>query len=239
MNGSFWRFGSRRSCRAPVRLASAALIVFMVTAVGTRAGQVAGAAAPACKKGQVRVVILGKAQCRKLGTATASADQRLPLLRGIIGQNLTGLRTRRGRVLQPFGSVAGGGAGRVQTRLNRSLPKILKWADSHARVQGALAGAAAPCALDGLSDTARIDSFTISLNRAGDLSVLAGLPGGIRIEVFVGSGVACSRAEIPDCPTAAGALDGTDAHQNRVSLRVSQNARCCSRSRRPHARRRR
>jgi hypothetical protein len=175
-----------------------------------------------CKAGQVRVTLLGKVRCRTLRTAAPTADQRLPLLRGVLGQSLPPLPTRSGRRILPLSSVAGGRVRAVQTRLVRSLPKILAWADSRVRTNAART-AAAPCAFGGPDNSTTLDGFHISLSQSGDLSVDANLPGGYRVEVFVGSGVSCSQLVLPDCPRADGGLDGTDVHSNRITLRVTQN----------------
>ena len=210
------------------RLALVAGLGASVGLAGYPGGVDAAAKPVVCKAGQVRVTVLGKVRCRTLPAAPPTAEQRLPLLRGVIGQKLPALRGRGGKRIVPLSGVAGGRVRVVQTRLVRSLPKILAWADSRvrantARTAGVARTNAGPCPLAGPDNSTTLDGFQISLSQSGDLSINANLPGGFRVEVFVGSGVACSQLVLPDCPRADGALDGTDVHSNRISLRVTQN----------------
>jgi hypothetical protein len=197
------------------------LLVGAVAAMAT-APAAAGAKKPRCKSTQVQVSIRGHLQCRKLGKALAKGDPRLTFLREAISRDLGSIRTRSGRRIKPFWS---GRAKPVRARLLRALPKALAWARSRrGRTRAYVPGDVTPCsAIPSGSDDASFDGFHISMSKTGDVKMDVTLKDGYAIAILIGATATCSSLDLPACPTADGALDGTDQHKTALGMRITKN----------------
>jgi hypothetical protein len=207
-----------------VRSAGAALVLLGALAALATGPVVTGAEAKSkrCRSTQVQVSIRGHVQCRKLGKAAAKADPRLTFLRQAIGRDLGTIRTRSGRRIKPFWS---GRARPVRARLLRALPKALAWAQSRrGRTRAYVPGDVTPCSvIPSGSDSASIDGFHISMSKTGDVKIDVTLKDGYAIAVLIGATATCSNLDLPACPTADGALDGTDQHKTALGMRITKN----------------
>jgi hypothetical protein len=195
----------------------------MLGAVATLASAPAAEGArKRCKSTQVQVTISGHVQCRKLGKAAAKADPRVTFLRQAIGRDLGTIRTSKGHRIKPFWS---GRAKPARARLLKALPKVLAWAQSRrGRTRAYVPGDVTPCSvIPSGSDSASIDGFHISMSKTGDVKIDVTLKDGYAIAVLIGATATCSNLDLPACPTADGALDGTDQHKTALGMRITKN----------------
>jgi hypothetical protein len=225
----FRRSGGRRRWTASVACLAAVAVMSALPSSAPASSTIAPAAVetatkkpPKCKAGQVSVILKGRARCRKLGPVPATGDQRLSLFRSAIRQDFSDLRTSAGKPI-PALVRAANRSKRARARALAVLPKALAWADTLVRRETALSHAGAGCGAPAGNNSAKIGEFTISLSTTGDLSVSANLPNGYRVEIFLGNAVPGCTLDLPECPTADGALDGKDSHENTITTKVTQN----------------
>ena len=207
-----------------MRSAGAALLLLGALATLATGPAVTSAEAKSkrCKSTEVQLSIRGHAQCRKLGKAAANADPKLTFLRQAISRDVGTIRTRSGRRIKPFWS---GRAKPVRARLLRALPKALAWAQARrGRARAYVPGDVTPCsAIPSGSDNASFDGFKISMSKTGDVKMDVTLKDGYAIAILIGATATCSSLDLPACPTADGALDGTDQHKTALGMRITKN----------------
>ena len=183
-----------------------------------------------CKRGQVRVRVVGRTTCRPLRKAVpkpSSGDPRLAFLDAALTPRVQGLRDRRGRrLLTPakLGGRPGAAARRGIRVLRRVTPKVLARLDALGERgrASALARASADCS--GGPTIRSNESFggaDVSLtlgNRAGATMGVA--VGGYRIVAKFDLASPCDRLDVPACPTADGVLEGSDTKRFIASVTV-------------------
>ena len=183
-----------------------------------------------CKRGQVRVRVVGRTTCRPLRKAIpkpSSGDPRLTFLEAALAPRVQGLRDRRGRrLLTPatLGGRPGVAARRAIRVLRRVTPKVLARLDALGKRGRASAVAKASADCSGGPSIRSNESFggaDVSLtlgNRAGATMGVA--VGGYRIVAKFDLASPCERLDVPACPTADGVLEGSDTKRFIASVTV-------------------
>jgi hypothetical protein len=229
-------------------LVTLTLVVALVVGIG------AGTAAPAlakpmgpavskhkkvrCHRNQVAIKVKRRTVgCRSLRAALpapSAGDPRVAVANSALGDNMAGLRDRRGRrapSLKKLFRKAGPRAyGMVQRAIPRGLALLDQLAATHTTASR-FAAAARSAGCRGPSPPTKTDTFTsrsggqkltatATLGSVGTLALqLEG--GAYRISVRITTDE-CSHFDAPDCPTATGVLDATDASTFSASLEVAQ-----------------
>ena len=183
-----------------------------------------------CKRGQVRVRVVGRTTCRPLGKAVpkpSSGDPRLAFLEAALAPRVQGLRDRRGRrLLTPakLGGRPGAAARRGIRVLRRVTPKVLARLDALGERgrASALARASADCS--GGPSIRSNESFggaDVSLTLGKSAGATMGVAvGGYRIVAKFDLASPCDRLDVPACPTADGVLEGSDTKRFIASVTV-------------------
>ena len=191
-----------------------------------------------CKRGQVRVRIIGRTTCRPLRKAVpkpSSGDPRLAFLEAALAPRVQGLRDRRGRRLLTPAKLGGrpGFAARKGIRvLRRVTPKVLARLDAlgkRGRVS-AVASASADCS-GGRSITSNesVGGADVSLTLGKSAGATMGVPvGDYRIVAKFDLASPCDRLDVPSCPTADGVLEGSDTERFIASVTVLQGSHVVS-----------
>jgi hypothetical protein len=210
---------SRLSSRASIAIATATLCCVALTAVSPAAAK----SKPKCKRGQVAVTVNKKPGCRAAKSLLPRAkvgDQ----LRASLQAALAFQPARRaGKKLKTISSVLGRRrAAAVRRKLLKALPTLV------ARLQGTKPGRAAalldPCsdkAPDFESTKSGVDlgvskgQATLSSDVGGRLSVVVSFPGDS----------VCNHFKAPACPTAAGAVDGSDQRQPEFRVQIFEGTK--------------
>ena len=183
-----------------------------------------------CKRGQVRVRVIGRTTCRPLRKAVpkpSSGDPRLAFLDAALAPRVQGLRDRRGqRLLTPakLGGRPGAAARRGIRVLRRVTPKVLARLDALGRRgrASAVARASADCS-GGPSITSNetVGGADVSLTLGSSAGATMGVTvGGYRIVAKFDLASPCDRLDVPACPTAGGVLDGSDTKRFKASVTV-------------------
>ena len=183
-----------------------------------------------CKRGQVRVRVVGRTTCRPLRKAVptpSSGDPRLAFLDAALTPRVQGLRDRRGRrLLTPakLGGRPGAAARRGIRVLRRVTPKVLARLDALGERgrASALARASADCS--GGPSIRSNESFggaDVSLTLGKSAGATMGVAvGGYRIVAKFDLASPCDRLDVPACPTADGVLEGSDTKRFIASVTV-------------------
>lgn len=225
------------TCIAGLGAAPPALATVTFAAPGTLAEgsapesvEVDGSKRVRCKRGQVRVRVVGRTTCRPLRKAVpkpSSGDPRLAFLEAALAPRVQGLRDRRGRRLLTPAKLVGrpGAAARRGIRvLRRATPKVLARLDALGKRgrASAVARASADCS-EGPSITSneRFGGADVSLTLGNSAGATMGVAvGGYRIVAKFDLASPCDRLDVPACPTADGVLEGSDTKRFRASVTV-------------------
>lgn len=205
---------SRLTSRASIAIAIATLSSIALMPASPAAAKTK----PKCKRGQVAVTVNKKAGCRAAKSLLPKAKAGDQLRAGLQAALAFQPARRAGKKLKSISSVLGRRrAAAVRRKLLKALPALV------ARLQGTKAGRAAalldPCSdkvPDFESTNAGVDlglskgQASLSADVDGRLSVVASFPGGS----------ACDQFKAPACPTAAGAVDGSDQRQPEYRVQI-------------------
>ena len=174
----------------------------------------ADAKAKKCKRGQLVVKVQGKKTCRARAKAfpnPRAGDARLSFLKTALGATPRGAK----RAPKP--------ARKAIAKLRGIAPQVLAKVDAlRARARSA-AEVRADCAnAPDSSSTTSVGGATVTVSTSGgtmgaEMSVEAN---GYRVVADVSLGSECDGFKAPQCPTAAGALDGTDRNGYRLGVSV-------------------
>ena len=205
-------------------------------------GASAAAKKKRCKKNQVRVRSGRRVSClaaRRVLPKPRQGDARLLLARSVFGRSWSGIRGRRGKRAPSLPKLV--------RKLGRRAPRLLATVtarglanidarDAAAAGHGARARSAATGCSDVPPGTRRQDSFTSSgggvqatvtttLDAAGAEMGIELNGNGLTITASLDFG-ACepNEVEAPQCPTAAGRLQGEIRYKLRMAVRVSRGS---------------
>ena len=217
---------------APPALATMTFAAPVALADGSALESVAvdGSKRVRCKRGQVRVRVVGRTTCRPLRKAVpkpSSGDPRLAFLDAALAPRVQGLRDRRGRrLLTPakLGGRPGAAARRGIRALRRVTPKVLARLDAlgtRGRAS-AMARASADCSGGpAITSNETVGGAEVSLTLGNSARATMGVPvGAYRIVAKFDLASPCDRFDAPACPTADGVLEGSDAKRFSASVTV-------------------
>jgi hypothetical protein len=197
---------------SPSRLTRRASIAIAIATLASLALMPASPAAaksrPKCKRGQVAVTVNNKPGCRAAKSlfAKAKGDQ---VRAGLEAALAFEPARRAGKKFKTLSSVLGRRrAAALRRKLLKALPALL------ARIGGGQARAAAlvdPCS-DKVPDF-KADRSGVNLGLSKGQATLSADVGRLSVEASFPSDFACDRFKVPACPTAAGAVDGSDQRQ--------------------------
>ena len=217
---------------APPALATVSFAAPAALADGSALESVAvdGSKRVRCKRGQVRVRVVGRTTCRPLRKAVpkpSSGDPRLAFLEAALAPRVQGLRDRRGRrLLTPakLGGRPGAAARRGIRVLRRVTPKVLARLDALGERGRASAVARASADCSGGPSIRSNESFggaDVSLTLGNSAGATMGVAvGGYRIVAKFDLASPCDRLDVPACPTADGVLEGSDTKRFIASVTV-------------------
>lgn len=187
-----------------------------------------------CKNGKVAVTVGSKTTCKPLGKAIPkpkALDFRLAHLQEALAidpaASLKGKKRRKTRTLQSGFGAAGK---RARKKIAKVLPKVLAFIDRKRGASSSTAHASGGCGPGPAGPTGQTGGASMGTlgDTGGYIDAEAG--GGLRVKVTFYDCAGVGHFNLPECPTAAGAVDGKGSSEFHATIEIWQRDQFVSRS---------